>query len=147
MAQISKVVTLSTFDRVDNCFPPKHAQRKFDGLLWNAFQVRVRISPVGVHTARLRDVMQLPESVWRKGELEAKFAGKTLIVGVDDMDPFKGIDLKCQAMEALLRMHPELIGKIVLLQVRTYTLCGITGGFAECGKHDLQRYRNRASKK
>lgn len=61
--------------------------------------------------------MDTPESVWRKGELEAQFAGKTLIVGVDDMDPFKGIDLKCQAMEALLKMHPELIGKVVLLQV------------------------------
>mmetsp|Transcript_24411 Transcript_24411/g.46252 ORF Transcript_24411/g.46252 Transcript_24411/m.46252 type:complete len:852 (+) Transcript_24411:471-3026(+) len=80
-------------------------------------RVRVRISPVGVHVARLREVMDTPESVWRKGELEAQFAGKTLIVGVDDMDPFKGIDLKCQAMEALLKMHPELIGKVVLLQV------------------------------
>lgn len=80
-------------------------------------RVRVRISPVGVHVARLREVMALPESKWRKGELEAQFAGKTLIVAVDDMDPFKGIDLKCQAMENLLRVHPELVGKVVLLQV------------------------------
>jgi trehalose-6-phosphate synthase len=37
--------------------------------------------------------------------------------GVDDMDPNKGIDLKCQAIEALLRQHPELVGRVVLLQV------------------------------
>jgi trehalose 6-phosphate synthase/phosphatase len=80
--------------------------------------VQVRISPVGLHLARLRQHMASADSVWRKGELEAQFKGKLLILGVDDMDPNKGIDLKCQAIEALLRQHPELVGRVVLLQVR-----------------------------
>jgi len=79
--------------------------------------VQVRISPVGLHLARLREHMASADSVWRKGELEAQFKGKLLILGVDDMDPNKGIDLKCQAIEALLRQHPELVGRVVLLQV------------------------------
>jgi trehalose 6-phosphate synthase/phosphatase len=100
-------------------------------------QVRVRISPVGVHVARLREVMALPESKWRKGELEAQFAGKTLIVAVDDMDPFKGIDLKCQAMENLLRVHPELVGKVVLLQVSRDALRRATAYRASCNPFRL----------
>jgi len=80
-------------------------------------RVRVRISPVGVQVDRLRQVMAAPETEGRREQIEKKYAGKILIVGVDDFDPFKGIDLKCQAMEALLRQHPEMIGKIVLVQV------------------------------
>jgi hypothetical protein len=174
--------------------------------------VQVRISPVGLHLGRLREHMASADSVWRKGELQAQFAGKMVILGeqtlplltpcdgtssgggaeeqvvawwdalswggektngvdgteretslgssrfwqtkggegddaseggftsrspirtsssllsiecvcalkqtgVDDMDPNKGIDLKCQAIEALLRQHPELVGRVVLLQV------------------------------
>ena len=61
--------------------------------------------------------MAAPETEARREQIEKKYAGKILIVGVDDFDPFKGIDLKCQAVEALLRQHPEMIGKIVLVQV------------------------------
>mmetsp|Transcript_22797 Transcript_22797/g.49979 ORF Transcript_22797/g.49979 Transcript_22797/m.49979 type:complete len:855 (-) Transcript_22797:139-2703(-) len=80
-------------------------------------QVRVRISPVGVQVDRLRQVLASSETTARIQSLERQFADKILIVGVDDFDPFKGIDLKCQAIEALLRQHPEMIGKVVLVQV------------------------------
>ena len=38
-------------------------------------------------------------------------------IGVDDMDVFKGIELKLLALERLLDMHPEWRGKLVLVQV------------------------------
>ena len=38
-------------------------------------------------------------------------------IGVDDMDVFKGIELKLLALERLLEMHPEWRGKLVLVQV------------------------------
>ena len=41
-----------------------------------------------------------------------------VLVGVDDMDMFKGIELKLQAFERLLDHNPELRGKVVLVQVR-----------------------------
>ncbi len=41
-----------------------------------------------------------------------------MLVGVDDMDSFKGIELKLQAFERLLDHHPEWRGKLVLVQVR-----------------------------
>lgn len=40
-----------------------------------------------------------------------------MLVGVDDMDIFKGIELKLQAFERLLEMHPEWHGKLALVQV------------------------------
>jgi trehalose 6-phosphate synthase/phosphatase len=41
-----------------------------------------------------------------------------VLLGVDDMDVFKGIELKLQAFERLLEDHPEWRGKVVLVQVR-----------------------------
>lgn len=39
-------------------------------------------------------------------------------MGVDDMDVFKGIELKLLALEQLLEHHREWRGKLVLVQVR-----------------------------
>ena len=39
-------------------------------------------------------------------------------IGVDDMDVFKGIELKLAAYECLLNAHPELHGKVSLIQAR-----------------------------
>ena len=46
-----------------------------------------------------------------------QFKGQTILIGVDDMDLFKGIELKLLALENLLKRHPEWIGKLVLIQV------------------------------
>lgn len=40
-----------------------------------------------------------------QGELAAQFAGKTVLLGVDDMDVFKGIELKLQVGGAFTAMH------------------------------------------
>ncbi|KAE8663314.1 putative alpha,alpha-trehalose-phosphate synthase 11 [Hibiscus syriacus] len=50
-------------------------------------------------------------------EIVQQFEGKKLIVGVDDMDIFKGISLKVLAMERLLQQHQELQGNVVLVQI------------------------------
>ena len=47
----------------------------------------------------------------------AQFQGQTVLVGVDDMDLFKGIELKLMAVERVLDHHPEWRGKLVLIQV------------------------------
>lgn len=43
-----------------------------------------------------------------------------MLLGVDDLDVFKGIELKLQAFERLLEEHPEWRGKAVLVQVCVY---------------------------
>ena len=48
---------------------------------------------------RLLDGFVWDEFKWRRGELAAQFAGLTVLAGVDDMESFKGIDLKLQVSE------------------------------------------------
>ncbi|KAK3150920.1 hypothetical protein QOZ80_3AG0239400 [Eleusine coracana subsp. coracana] len=81
--------------------------------------VSIKILPVGVHMEQLKTVLALPETEAKVAELMEMYSGKGRVVmlGVDDMDIFKGISLKLLAMEELLRQHPEWHGKLVLVQV------------------------------
>ncbi|KAF0912587.1 hypothetical protein E2562_015277 [Oryza meyeriana var. granulata] len=81
--------------------------------------VSIKILPVGVNMGQLKTVLALPETEAKVAELMATYSGKGRVVmlGVDDMDIFKGISLKLLAMEELLRQHPEWRGKLVLVQV------------------------------
>jgi trehalose 6-phosphate synthase/phosphatase len=81
--------------------------------------VSIKILPVGVHMEQLKTVLGLPETEAKVAELMEMYSGKGRVVmlGVDDMDIFKGISLKLLAMEELLRQHPEWRGKLVLVQV------------------------------
>ena len=40
-----------------------------------------------------------------------------MLIGVDDMDVFKGIELKLQAVERVLDHRPEWRGRLTLVQV------------------------------
>jgi trehalose 6-phosphate synthase/phosphatase len=68
---------------------------------------------------QLNTVLALPETEAKVAELMETYTsnGKVVMLGVDDMDIFKGISLKLLAMEELLRQHPEWRGKLVLVQV------------------------------
>ncbi|EFN55842.1 hypothetical protein CHLNCDRAFT_57750 [Chlorella variabilis] len=79
--------------------------------------VGIKIMPTGVNPERLLSGFGWSDTIWRQGELAAQFKGKTVLLGVDDMDVFKGIELKLQAFEQVLAHHPEWRGKLVLVQV------------------------------
>jgi trehalose 6-phosphate synthase/phosphatase len=79
--------------------------------------VGIKIMPVGIHMGQLEDGLKLPDTVERIKELKAEFEGKVVLLGVDDMDIFKGISLKFLAMEELLRQNPKWVGKVVLVQI------------------------------
>ncbi|KAL6318540.1 hypothetical protein AAG906_000618 [Vitis piasezkii] len=50
-------------------------------------------------------------------QIQEQFKGKKIILGVDDMDIFKGLSLKLLAMEHLLQHYEELRGELVLVQI------------------------------
>ena len=56
-----------------------------------------------------------------------------VLMGIDDMDVFKGIELKLQAMELLLEQHREWVGKLVLVQVRPWFQHGVGSGSHSLG--------------
>lgn len=65
--------------------------------------------PVGIHMGQLQAGLNLVETERRIRKLmNGQFQGKTVLLGLDDMDIFKGIGLKVLALEQLMREHPEL---------------------------------------
>ncbi|KAL4319064.1 hypothetical protein GQ457_18G021800 [Hibiscus cannabinus] len=93
------------------------SKRGHIGLDYFGRTVFIKILPVGVHMGRLESVLDLPSTATKFKEIQKQFEGKKLILGIDDMDIFKGISLKLLAMEQLLQQHPGLQGKIVLVQI------------------------------
>ena len=80
-------------------------------------KVYVVILPTGVQPERLLECYSWDDTVWRKGELMNEYKDKTILLGMDDLDVFKGIELKLNAFEHVLDMHPYLRQSLVLIQV------------------------------
>lgn len=93
------------------------SKRGYIGLEYYGRTVGIKIMPVGIHMSQLEGVLRLADTEWRIGDLKTKYEGKIVLLGVDDMDIFKGIGLKLLAMEQLLYQHPELVGKLVMVQI------------------------------
>ena len=93
------------------------SKRGYIGLDYYGRTVTIKILPVGIHMGQLESVLSLPQTAKRVEELEEEFEGKVVILGVDDMDLFKGISLKFLAMGLLLEVHEGLRGKVVLVQI------------------------------
>ncbi|KAK7343424.1 hypothetical protein VNO77_12159 [Canavalia gladiata] len=93
------------------------SKRGYIGLEYYGRTVSIKILPVGIHIGQLQSVMSLPETESKVAELQNQFKDQTVLLGVDDMDIFKGISLKLLAMEQLLLQHPDKRGKVVLVQI------------------------------
>ncbi|XAR66688.1 Alpha,alpha-trehalose-phosphate synthase (UDP-forming) [Bertholletia excelsa] len=93
------------------------SKRGYIGLDYYGRTVSIKILPVGIHMGQLESVMARHETSKKVEELNKKFEGKIVMLGVDDLDMFKGISLKFLAMGQLLEQHSELRGKVVLVQI------------------------------
>ncbi|XP_058201755.1 probable alpha,alpha-trehalose-phosphate synthase [UDP-forming] 11 [Rhododendron vialii] len=93
------------------------SKRGYIGLEYYGRTVSIKILPVGIHMGLLESVMSVSSTAKKVEELREKFEGKIVMLGVDDMDMFKGISLKFLAMGNLLEDHVELRGKVVLVQI------------------------------
>ncbi|XP_074586540.1 alpha,alpha-trehalose-phosphate synthase [UDP-forming] 6-like [Curcuma longa] len=95
------------------------SRRGYIGLEYYGRTVSIKILPVGIHMGQLKSVLTLPETEKKIKELKDQFLnqGRVMVLGVDDMDIFKGITLKLLAMEELLKQHPEWRRKVVLVQI------------------------------
>ncbi|XP_022147884.1 probable alpha,alpha-trehalose-phosphate synthase [UDP-forming] 7 [Momordica charantia] len=93
------------------------SKRGYLGLEYYGRTIGIKIMPVGIHMSRIESVMKLADEDAKTRELTQQFAGKTVLLGVDDLDIFKGINVKLLAMEQLLKQHPKWKGKAVLIQI------------------------------
>ncbi|KAL4189863.1 hypothetical protein AMTRI_Chr08g209160 [Amborella trichopoda] len=93
------------------------SKRGYIGLDYYGRTVGIKILPLGIHMGQLQSLLNLADKEWRVNELIEQFKGKTVVLGVDDLDIFKGINLKLLAMEQLLVQHASRRGKVVLVQI------------------------------
>lgn len=93
------------------------SKRGYIGLDYHGRTITVKILPVGVHMGHLQWLLSHDETAQKAKELKEEFRGKTVLLGVDDMDMFKGISFKIKAMKQLLEEQEVLKGKAVLVQI------------------------------
>ena len=93
------------------------SKRGHIGLEYFGRTVYVKILPVGIHMGQHESTLNLPSTSIKVKEIQEQFKGKKIILGVDDMDIFKGLSLKLLAMENLLQHYEELRGELVLVQI------------------------------
>jgi trehalose 6-phosphate synthase/phosphatase len=73
--------------------------------------------PIGIDTVGFQDVVDDPESAAALEELEGRFDGRTLLLGVERLDYTKGIGQKLRAFESFLMRDPERARTTTLVQV------------------------------
>lgn len=93
-------------------------------------QTHIGTFPIGIDPESFVKGIEKPAVKQRVAELEQRFKGVKLIVGVDRLDYIKGVPQKLHALELFLTQHPEWIGKIVLLQL------------AVPSRQDVEEYQN-----
>jgi trehalose 6-phosphate synthase/phosphatase len=93
------------------------SKRGHIGIEYFGRTVSLKILAAGVHVGRLEATLKLPATIKKVQEIESRYSGKLVILGVDDMDIFKGISLKLLGLELLLERTPKLRGKVVLVQI------------------------------
>lgn len=93
------------------------SKRGYIGLDYYGRTVGIKILPTGIHMGQIQFVMSMPGTVAKVEELRRDYSGKIVLLGVDDMDMFKGISLKFMAFGILLDENPGYRGKVVLVQI------------------------------
>ncbi|KAL6598080.1 hypothetical protein ACP70R_046501 [Stipagrostis hirtigluma subsp. patula] len=102
-----------------------HARRGHICIDYHGRDVLVSILPVGVDMGQLRAVLATPGAAAKAKKIAEAYCGQTLMVGVDDVNPFKGVDLKLLALVKLFDTEPGMRGKVVLVQINNPTCnCG-----------------------
>ncbi|KAK0464747.1 glycosyltransferase family 20 protein [Desarmillaria tabescens] len=86
--------------------------------------------PIGIEPASFIDNLKKESVKSRIGQLEQRFGGVKVIVGVDRLDYIKGVPQKLHGLELFLTQHPEWIGKVVLVQL------------AVPSRQDVEEYQN-----
>ncbi|KAK4285832.1 hypothetical protein QN277_002474 [Acacia crassicarpa] len=82
---------------------------------------RVAAFPIGIDSDRFRRALELNQVEEHIKELEKRFEGRKVMLGVDRLDMIKGIPQKILAFEKFLEENVDWRDKVVLLQIAVPT--------------------------
>ena len=85
---------------------------EFDGRL-----VGVGVNPIGIDISSFTKTLADPNTAREYAELDKRYAGQRLVLGVDRLDYTKGIPQKLRAFERFLEQDPERAKTTTMLQV------------------------------
>lgn len=88
-----------------------------DRIEHDGHQTRVCVCPVGIEPDAVRMRAKQTSTALAIQRLESQLSGRTLVLGVDTLDPTKGLVHKFLAIEELFNEHPELADQIMFVQV------------------------------
>lgn len=83
------------------------------------------VLPIGIEPEHVRAMTQREDVKADYASLAETYRGQTTILGVDRLDYTKGLPEKLLAYERLLAEHPELHGKVTLIQVAAPSRTGV----------------------
>ncbi|MGA7097581.1 MAG: trehalose-6-phosphate synthase, partial [Acidimicrobiia bacterium] len=87
-------------------------------LMFEGRRVRCEAVPITVDLEHARKVGRSQEALETSLELRHDLGDpEHVILGVDRLDYTKGIDLRLRAFEVMLQRHPELAGKVSMVQI------------------------------
>ncbi|WP_233632650.1 glucosylglycerol-phosphate synthase [Parapedobacter sp. ISTM3] len=81
--------------------------------------IRLGAQPVGINVDNIKRIYALKKTKQRIATLEKRTSGKQIVLSVERLDYVKGPLEKIQAFGELLHEHPELHGKIELINICT----------------------------
>lgn len=90
-------------------------------ILMDNSTVAVGSYPIGIDLVALDRKRKHPEVTRLVNLLKEKYMGKYVVIGRDKNDYVKGVRHKLLAFERFLQSHPEMHGKVVLIQVSLST--------------------------
>ena len=83
-----------------------------NGIEFEGRYAQVGTYPIGIEPTQFVQGLQSEKVQTRLKELEKRFEGTKVMVGVDRLDYIKGIPQKLHALEVFLTQHPEWVGKV-----------------------------------
>ena len=77
----------------------------------------VAAEPIGIDVDAFTSLAASPETQQRARRIRGAYGDRAIVFGAERLDYTKGVLERLQAVERLLRLHPEMAGSFVLLQV------------------------------
>jgi trehalose-6-phosphate synthase len=87
------------------------------GVEYNDHFTEICICPVGIDPEAVAAAVRAPECQKLRESMTKQFSGRSVLLGVDLLDPTKGLVHKFLAVEALYRAHPELAETCAFVQI------------------------------
>ena len=100
------------------------ASTEVDQLSWDGRRVRVGVFPMGIDAEAYGTMAEDPAVLAQVEQFRSPDGGQ-ILVGIDRLDYTKGIPRRLLAFERLLQGHPDLHGRVRLVQVAVPSRSGV----------------------